>query len=125
MFGVIAFVALVLIDIFAADGVGTNKSLSAVFCVIALGQLVTALQVMSIVSLLSLAWEEPFKTLLKATTVIALDFEVLRVGCISTLTSLEKYMGKLLLLLMGLCLLCAIHMVKLAILRFRGITMKN
>eukprot|EP00971_Amphidinium_carterae_P249899 4960243-Amphidinium_carterae.1 len=125
MFGVMAFVALVLIDIFAADGVGTNKSLSAVFCIIALGQLVTALQVMSIVSLLSLEWKAPFSTLLRLTTLIALDIEVLRVGCISTLTPLEKYMSKLVLLFMGLCLLCAIHTVKLAILRYRGVNVKN
>jgi len=109
LFVIGAVLVIVIVDVFSTSSFTKSMSLSVVFCAIAAGQLVTFMQVVTIVSLLSLQIEGPLKAVLQVATLLAFDVDYLKVGCIGNVSPLGEYVSKLLALIAGVVVLCAVH----------------
>ena len=70
---------------------------------------VTVVQQLSIVSMFSLDWPEPVKTLMKIVRLLSFDVEVVRAGCVSTVTAFGVFMAKLFVLSITLATYIRVH----------------
>jgi len=75
----------------------------------ALGQLVTVIQQLGVIGMLSLLWEPPLDTLLELLGLLAFDIDIIRLNCVSPQGSFGRFGLKLLVVFQAIAVMLAIH----------------
>jgi len=96
---------------------GKGQSLSLVLCASAAGQLISVIQQMAVVGMLSLSWEEPLKSYIQVASVLVIDMKIFKLSCVGTLSALEMYVLKLSMLMVAMLTLCLVHVMAVAFLK--------
>ncbi len=71
--------------------------------------MITTLQQMGVFSFLSIDWENPIKFILNLARLLQFDMDILRMGCVITLSALGRFMAKLGAILVALLTVLLIH----------------
>jgi hypothetical protein len=85
-------------------------------------QVVAAIQVLGVISNMTIDWDEPFLTLLDIAKLVTFNIDILRPGCIATFTPTSKYVGSMAIVFIGLAAMLLLFVVSVVIIhkgRFR------
>mmetsp|Transcript_18178 Transcript_18178/g.42505 ORF Transcript_18178/g.42505 Transcript_18178/m.42505 type:complete len:720 (+) Transcript_18178:3-2162(+) len=74
-----------------------------------LGLLLTTLQQVGVVSLITLEWTEPLRTVVRAMRLLAFDIEFLRLGCVGPVRPLSLFVMRLLVIFIAIAVLLLSH----------------
>ena len=77
----VGFLFLILVTAFANIDVTTQHRTVATIVIVG-GQLLTAARTMGIFWVLMIEWEEPLSSIMRAISMFAFDFDILKVACI-------------------------------------------
>jgi len=97
----------------------TKQTHSMLLVAISGGQMVTILQLLGVLDTMSLTIPEPLASVLQIMKLFAFDIQVLKLGCVTTLSTLQEYILKALLVLACLAVMLIIH-VPYVLIRHRG-----
>ena len=82
-------------------------------------QLVTVLQMMGVCNLLSVAWPQPFSSILSFASILNLKLEVLNVGCVVGMKVATRYAATALGFVVLLVVMCVLHFSHMILFHFR------
>jgi len=77
--------------------------------------LITSMQQMGVISLISIEWRDPLKACLNALRLLTFDIEVLRLGCVGPVRPLQLYALRLTMIFIGIIVLFGIHFLRVAV----------
>jgi len=83
----------------------------AVLAMATITQILLVLQLSSVLARLSIYWPEPLRSLLDFLLVFTFDLDLLRVGCVQSLSEFDKYLGKLAIIPVAIFALCLCHVI--------------
>ena len=86
-----------------------TQSHALLLCGIAVGQLVTVTQQLGVVGMMNVGWEEPLKSFMQLISLLTFDIEVLRLNCVSSVSPVERYVGKVSIILVTIIIMLLIH----------------
>ena len=96
----------------------TKTTKTVTFVSIVASQFVTMFQMLGVMNMLSVAWPEPFATVIEMASVLNFKLEVLNVGCVVTTPPLHRYVANAFTFVVLTLCMVAIHLVHVTIFHF-------
>ena len=115
------FAVAVLLAVCVTSDVKSNTKISqaALLVHLAVGDFIVVLQLLGILNLFAVGWPEPMGSMLKLSTAVVFNFEILQLNCFSSLSTTDKYLFRMSVVAVGLVLLLLIHLFAVSVLHGR------
>jgi len=107
---IVVFIAVLAVIYLAIDQHNAVvQSSSLLSAALACSLFISIVQQMGVISIISVAWVDPVKSMLKILRLLAFDIEVLQLGCVANVPPTTIFLGKVLTIGFGILVMVAIH----------------